>query len=698
MRRLLTFFFLLSAFSPRLFSQAWTLEGPSSRHSHSAVYDMTTSQMIIFGGQLTSTTQDLNDVWLGVTSTTQSDSFTQMFPTGTAPQPRYGHVATYDQSTNRMTIFGGGMGAPAPCGNDVWILDSANGKNGIPNWISETPSGTPPAARIYADGAYDPTSNSLMIFGGSNCSGGYLNDVWVLSNANGEGGTPAWTQLVISGPVPPVRKSSSAIYDVANNSLTIYGGDTGGLPFGDVWVLSNANGNGGTPAWTQLFPAGTPPMNRTGHSAIYDSANNRMVIFGGANRSQTLVDSWILTAPNGIGTPTWTQLKPTGTSPSVSYHSAVYNPTVNQMFVFAGTSSTNKLQSNSHAFALSNANGVSKTVVSKWTLGGAAVRYGQSAFYDKVTNALFVWGGQHSKSNLNFNDYWQASNVIGASNLNWKLQATKNGAPSARYGQTGLYDSSSNRMMIFGGSTGTCQNDYHVLQHANNQGGSPTWLAITAAGTAPSPRALQSSVYDSATNTIIVFGGWNCTTGYFNDTWILTNANDLNVVPSWTQLSPAGTPPSARESSTAIYDPTSNSLIVYGGDSGNTLFGDLWILSNANGQGGTPTWTQMFPLSSGPVARSGHTATYDSVNNIMTIYGGFDGSHILGDVWMLSGANGQTGSAAWAVGPSAEARRLHSSAYDPSSNTMITFGGSTSITPLVPSADLDTLSDANGLQ
>jgi hypothetical protein len=29
---------------------------------------------------------------------------------------------------------------------------------------------------------------------------------------------------------------------------------------------------------------------------------------------------------------------------------------------------------------------------------------------------------------------------------------------------------------------------------------------------------------------------------------------------------------------------------------------------------------------------------------------------------------------------------------------MITFGGSTSITPLVPSADLDTLSDANGLQ
>jgi len=288
--------------------------------------------------------------------------------------------------------------------------------------------------------------------------------------------------------------------------------------------------------------------------------------------------------------------------------------------------------------------------------------------------------------------------VIGSSNLNWKLQATKSGAPSARYGHTGLYDSSSNRMMIFGGSTGTCQNDYHVLQHANNQGGSPTWLAITAAGTAPSPRALQAAAYDSATNTIMVFGGWDCGTNYFNDIWILTNANDLNGLPSWKQLSPAGTPPSGRESSTAVYDPASNSLIVYGGDSGNTLFGDLWILSNANGQGGTPTWTQMFPLSGGPVARSGHTAIYDSVNNIMTIYGGFDGIHILGDVWRLSGANGQAGSASWTAGPSGEARRLHSSAYDPASNTMITFGGSTSITPLVPSADLDTLSDANGLQ
>lgn len=699
MKRAVSFVILLLTVCPCVVSQVWTLEGPSSRHSHSAVYDPTSAQMIIFGGQQTTTNLDLNDTWLGVTSTTQNESFTQMFPTGTAPQGRFGHVATYDSISNRMTLFGGGLGNPGPCANDVWILDGANGKNGAPVWIAESPAGNLPAARLYAGGAYDPNSNSLIVFGGSNCASGYFNDVWVLSSANGNNGTPTWTQLATVGIAPAPRESASVIYDPVNNSLTLYGGDAGGAPFGDAWVLSNANGNGGTPTWTQLSPSGTAPLNRTGQSAVYDSVNNRMIIFGGANKSQTLVDSWVLTAANGNGVPSWVQLKPTGTSPSVSYHSAVYSQTLNQMFIFAGSSSTNKLQTNSHAFTLMNANGL-KTPV-KWTLGGPAVRYGQSAFYDNVTGNLFVWGGQHSKSNLDFNDYWQASGVIGSSNLNWKLLATKNGTPTPRFGHTGLYDSSSNRLMIFGGSAttaGTCQNDYHVLQHANNQGGSPSWIAITAAGTAPSPRALQASAYDPSTNTIMLFGGWDCGLTYFNDLWLLSNANDISGLPTWTQVVPAGVPPSPRESSTAIYDPNSNSLIVYGGDAGKVIFGDLWILSNANGTGGTPTWTQVTPLNNGPAARSGQTAIYDSVNNIMTIYAGFDGVHVLSDVWMLSGANGQSGAPSWTAGVSGQPRREHSSIYEPVSNTMITFGGSSSNNPLVPSADIYSLTDANGLR
>ena len=233
---------------------AWSQAGPVARFSHSTVYDPITRQMIIFGGQQPDTSTNLNDVWLATTTLnpTATLSYTPLLPAGTRPSPRFGHVATYDQNSNRMTLFGGGQGLPGPCANDVWILDGANGQSGASTWLPLSPTGTAPAGRVHHTGVYDAASNTLTVFGGSDCGAGFFNDVWVLSNANGEGGTPAWTQLHPNGSRPLARESSTAIYDSTNHIMTIYGGDAGGQPFGDVWVLSDANGQGGTPTWSQL--------------------------------------------------------------------------------------------------------------------------------------------------------------------------------------------------------------------------------------------------------------------------------------------------------------------------------------------------------------------------------------------------------------------------------------------------------------
>ena len=87
-------------------------------------------------------------------------------------------------------------------------------------------------------------------------------------------------------------------------------------------------------------------------------------------------------------------------------------------------------------------------------------------------------------------------------------------------------------------------------------------------------------------------------------------------------------------------------------------FGDIFILSHANGSGGTPTSTKLTPSNNGPVARSGQSATYDSQNNIMTIYGGSDGTNVLSEIWALNGANGQGGSATWSQLPAGQPRRF----------------------------------------
>jgi len=655
--------------------------------------------MIIFGGEETSSNTDLNDVWVGITTATQNDGFTQVFPTGTLPQGRYGHAAIYDVNTNRMTIFGGALGSPSPCANDVWILDGANG-TGSASWIPITASGTLPTARVYQSGVYDPTTNSMIIFGGNNCSTGYSNDVWVLSNANGEGGTPTWTRLSPSGTPPAARESASAVYDSVNNIMTLYGGDAGGAGLSDVWVLSHANGTGGTPAWNKLSPSGVAPGARTGQTATYDPSTNRMTIFGGVSNGLTFSDAWYLSSANGMGTPAWTLIRTQGTAPSVAYQSSVYDQALNNMYVFAGSSSADKLSTNSHAFTLFGANGNAKGG-NRWILGGPAVRYSQSAFYDTTTNSLFVFGGQHAKTNTDFGDYWQASNVIGSSNLKWTVLSPTGSRPSARFGHTGAYDSGSDRMMVFAGATGypaPCVNDYHVLQHANTKGGTMTWLLVSPSGTAPPVRTLHASVYDSASNTLMVFGGYDCHTTYYNDVWVLKNANATTVNPSWTKLTPSGTPPGVRESSSAVYNATSNTLIVFGGDAGgSSRFSDVWLLSNANGTGGTPKWTQLTPSNHGPTARSGHSAIYDSVNDRMTIFGGYNGT-ILSDVWILSGASGHNGTATWTQGVSGQPRRFPSSLYDSSVNEMLTFGGQTSQNPLNPSSDIYTLTNANGLR
>ncbi|HUK81227.1 MAG TPA: kelch repeat-containing protein, partial [Verrucomicrobiae bacterium] len=208
-------------------SSAWNQDGPVARFSHSGVFDDTTKQMIVFGGVDTATGGSLDDLWLISTGTDRHLRAMSMTSSTASPSARFGHSAIYDSANNVMTVFGGGSSL-TNCSNDVWVLDGANGANGNPSWLPVSASGTLPVHRMWHNAVYDAGSNTMIVFGGSDCNGGYLNDVWVLSNANGQGGTPHWTKLSPTGTAPSAREASSAIYDEANNVLVIYGGDAGG--------------------------------------------------------------------------------------------------------------------------------------------------------------------------------------------------------------------------------------------------------------------------------------------------------------------------------------------------------------------------------------------------------------------------------------------------------------------------------------
>ena len=182
-----------------------------------------------------------------------------------------------------------------------------------------------------------------------------------MSNADGTTGTPTWTLAAPLGGGPSARSQASAIYDSTNNVMTIFAGGTiSTTAFNDVWTLSNANGLTGTPTWTQQLPSGTAPTARSGQSAVYDSANNRMIVHGGINtRGSVQNDTWILTGANGSGsTPAWTQLTPTDTAPNRRSHTAIYDPTSNEMVIFGGSSQLPQVFTDDHVWILTQANGL----------------------------------------------------------------------------------------------------------------------------------------------------------------------------------------------------------------------------------------------------------------------------------------------------------------------------------------------------
>lgn len=317
---------------------------------HTAVYDQSTNTMIVFAGLAADVAfQDTNAVLLNAPAT-GSGLWTILIADGTAGSPpaRDSHTAVYDSVNNRMIIYGGESFATGAVFNDIWVLSNANGQGGTPTWTQLSPAGTAPSAREQHTAVYDPVNNVMTVFGGDDPNGLALSDAWVLSNANGLGGTPVWTKLLPTGSLPTGLFAHTAIYDSVNNIMTVFGGSNKLSTSGTngVYTLSHANGLGGAPVWTKIVAngaAGSPPK-RFASVAAYDPTNNRMIIFGGGlipdprTGPGGLNDVWVLSNANGLGgTPVWTKLKPTNGPPGPRYfHSAVYDSVNNLMVIFGG--------------------------------------------------------------------------------------------------------------------------------------------------------------------------------------------------------------------------------------------------------------------------------------------------------------------------------------------------------------------------
>jgi len=615
---------------------------PTGRTDHTAVYDPVRSRMLVFGGYQSNAPNYLNDVW--ALSLDGSPAWTQLTASGTPPSPRRNHAAIYDPIRDRMVVFGGLSGVPPSYRNDVWALSL--GEN--PAWTQLTPSGTPPSSRRGHAATYDPIRDRMVVCGGfSSIVPTYRNDAWALSLS----GTPAWTQLTPSGTPPAGRTEHTAIYDAALDRLVIFGG-TDGTYRNDVWELSFGTG----PAWTEIVPSGAPPSGRSEHTAIYDPEHNQMVVFGEMNEHLTLLNEvWALSL---AGTATWSELVPIGTRAAGRWgHTAIYDPIQGRMIVAGGSPN---FANDVWEFPLDAS--------PAWTelppLDTApAGRWFHATIYDPIRDRIVVCGGYPS----NAFDVWTVN--MGGQPA-WTRLAPSGTPPSGRKNHTAIYDPVRDRIIVFGGFL-TYPDDPLIDLSLNDSwalslGESPTWTELFPGGTLPSKRFGHVAIYDPVRDRMLMFSGYP---SFGSDVWALS----LGTTLAWTKLTPTGTPPVGRYRHTAIYDPIRDRMIMFGGYKGDySCVNDTWGLSLA----GTPTWTQLAPAGTPPTPRGRHSAIFDPVQDRMVVFGAYDCDYVyLNDSWALSLA----GTPAWTLlsptGTIPSGRSGHSAIYDPVRDRMVLFGG-----------------------
>ncbi len=279
----------------------WRL--PFLRSDHSAIYDAPNDRIIVFGGW--NGRQFFNDVW-ALDTTEGSEAWTKLNPHSACPPPRAQHTAIYDAANKRMIVFGGHQAHYNF--NDVWALDLST--PGSETWTYLTPGGTMIPAMHYHSAVYDATNKRMVVFGGSG-RGGLRNDTWALDLSTP--GAEAWSQLAVSGSVPPARWQHTAIYDSQNGLMVVFGGTSGGALLNDAWSLNLT-----TQHWAALSPDGDPPPARRKHSAVFHhpiaTPYGWMIIFGGWGNGGFLDDAWYLhLTPGEIE---WFQTVPPSSSPA----------------------------------------------------------------------------------------------------------------------------------------------------------------------------------------------------------------------------------------------------------------------------------------------------------------------------------------------------------------------------------------------
>jgi hypothetical protein len=452
---------------------------------------------------------------------------------------------------------------------------------------------------------------------------------------------------------PYPRTGHSAVLDEVNDRMIVFGGGTN-----DVWALplSGPDAN----VWSQVLATGLhPPVHSYGSSsvdsAVYDSLGERLLVLLNpkpvSSGPQASIDLWQLSLQ---GAPEWKRVITAGPSPGSEVQSGRLAIDVEgrRLFAVGGT------YEHSGVWSLS----LATEPAPRWTRI-ADTPNEPGAFYDDTSllfdarrNRLVFFGG-HSR----LGQIW----ALSLHNPRWELLDSGNNA-SESYGVTAVLDPEGDRIVLVGGDLSSGITSFSLSTGEWNVASSP-----------PSPYddyEGASGVLDAARGRILYFGG---RPAYQNPSRLPNNAVSALALDalSWSELVPATRQtPMGMDSRTLVWDPARAAVVAYGDQSGAQT--DLHGLSPSDG------WTAVTDVGWTTPPVSNPAGIYDPVASAIVSFGGSQKDTLArlvwapGPIWELLDA-----------GPGPFGRSSHVAVYDSSEHRLVVHGGNGYYAGLLPLYD-----------
>jgi hypothetical protein len=279
---------------------------------------------------------------------------------------------------------------------------------------------------------------------------------------------------------PSSRYRHAMAFDSARDRVVLFGGqDINNNRFQDTWEWDGTN-------WLERGPDHKPGV-RAGHGLAYDAARQSTVLFGGHD-GNFRQDTWLW---NGSD---WAEVSPTSLPTARAVPAMAYDSVRGRTVLFGGQIDGGNVTNDTWEWDGTN-----------WTqfepVSKPNVRGGASMAYDAVRERLVLFGGANLDGELYDTWEWDGSNwapLSPATHPGWRHEASV------------AYDSALGRVVLFGGAFHNFgQNDTWEWNGTN-------WTQATPS-THPAS-AYAAMAYDSAQGRAVLFGGYNPTNS-FRETW-----------------------------------------------------------------------------------------------------------------------------------------------------------------------------------